>query len=343
MRVLNRRSARLLAIVTLTLTWALGGCGSSESPTAPEGPGAPGVLKVMSFNVYGGGANDGKPVDETVAVIRAAGADIVGLQETRLETDPCTAQSCPPTGPSVAKAIADALGFYYYDQTQDNPALWANAVISRYPIGTATTHDLGVPIDVEGRTVYAYNVHFTDYPYQPYQLLNIPYGEAPFLTSEEQAVKAAKEARDPALKLLAEDLAASDGAAAAFVFGDFNEPSHRDWTQRAVAAGNQPMVVAWPTSLALEQRGFTDALRAAHPDEVAKPAFTWTPTTEPTDPADHHDRIDYVLVRGGPEGGRGKEVVVEAVSVVGEKAPEADIVVTPYPSDHRSVVASVRF
>lgn len=328
--------ARLLLTAVLALVWALPACDSAGSPPKAT------TLKVMSFNIYGGGANDGKPVDETVAVIRAAEADIVGVQETRLETDPCTAQSCPPTGPSVAKAIADKLGFYYYDQTKDNAALWANAVISRYPIGAATPNDLGVPIDVDGRKVFAYNVHFTDYPYQPYQLLKIPYGDAPFLSEATAAVKAAEDARGPALKLLVEDLKAADNAAAVFVFGDFNEPSHRDWTQRAVDAGNQPMVVSWPTTSALEQQGFTDALRAAYPDEVAKPAFTWTPTTERTDPADHHDRIDFVLVRGGA-GGSGDPVAVEGASIVGEKTPEADIVVTPYPSDHRSVVVSVRF
>ena len=325
--------ARLLLTAVLALVWALPACDSAGSPPKAT------TLKVMSFNIYGGGANDGKPVDETVAVIRAAEADIVGVQETRLETDPCTAQSCPPTGPSVAKAIADKLGFYYYDQTKDNAALWANAVISRYPIGAATPNDLGVPIDVDGRKVFAYNVHFTDYPYQPYQLLKIPYGDATFLSEATAAVKAAEDARGPALKLLVEDLKAADNAAAVFVFGDFNEPSHRDWTQRAVGAGNQPMVVPWPTTSALEQQGFTDALRAAYPDEVAKPAFTWTPTTERTDPADHHDRIDFVLVRGGS----GDPVAVEGASIVGEKTPEADIVVTPYPSDHRSVVVSVRF
>src|SRR5689334_23100067 len=53
------------------------------------------TLRVMSFNVYGGGANDGKPVDETVAAIKAAGADIIGMQETRLESDPCDADNCP--------------------------------------------------------------------------------------------------------------------------------------------------------------------------------------------------------------------------------------------------------
>ncbi|MGE0210706.1 MAG: endonuclease/exonuclease/phosphatase family protein, partial [Parvibaculaceae bacterium] len=142
----------------------------------PAGARAETTLTVMSFNVWGGGANEKKPIDETVAAIRAAGADIVGMQETRLESDPCEADSCPPTGESVARKIAEALGFHHYDQTQTNAALWANAIISRYPIGKATPNDLGVPIDVNGRTVYAFNVHLDDSPYQPYQLLGIEYG-----------------------------------------------------------------------------------------------------------------------------------------------------------------------
>lgn len=48
-------------------------------------------LTIMSYNVWGGGGNEQKPIDETVAVIKAAGADIIGIQETRLEADPCTA------------------------------------------------------------------------------------------------------------------------------------------------------------------------------------------------------------------------------------------------------------
>ncbi len=293
-------------------------------------------LTVMTFNVWGGGANEGKPVDETVAAIQAAGADIIGVQETRLESDPCTAESCPATGPSVAQAVADALGFYYYDQTQENVALWSNAVISRYPIGDATPNDLGVAIDVDGRTVYAFNIHLTDFPYQPYQLLNIDYGDAPFLATAEEAVAAAQAARGPALELLMADLAAADGADAAFIFGDFNEPSHWDWTEAAVTAGLQPLIVEWPTTVAIESQGFLDAFRTANPDVVAQPAFTWTPTSDPSDPEDHHDRIDFVFARGAG-------LTVEEAHVVGEKSPEADIVVTPWPSDHRAIVAKVRF
>ena len=294
------------------------------------------TLSIMSFNVYGGGANDGKPVDETVAVIKAVGADIIGMQETRLESDPCDADYCPATGESVAKAIAEKLGFHYYDQTKTNEALWANAIISRYPIGPATANDLGVRIDVDGRVVYAFNIHLDDSPYQPYQLLNIEYGAAPFIKTEAEAIKFAEETRGPALKLLAEDLKAADGADAAFVFGDFNEPSHLDWTKEAVAAGHQPIAVKWPSTFALEKLGFVDPYRMVHPDVVAKPAYTWTPTSEPTDPEDHHDRIDFALVRA-------KTLTVEDASIVGEKPEAAEIVVTPWPSDHRATMAKIKF
>lgn len=294
------------------------------------------TLTVMSFNIWGGGANEDKPVDETVAVIKAAGADIIGVQETRLEGDPCTADACPPTGESVAEAIAGALGFNYYDQTKTNDALWANAILSRYPIGAATANDTGVAIDVDGRTVYAFNIHLDDAPYQPYQLLGIEYGDWPFIKTEAEAVRFAEETRGPALRLLMEDLKAANGTDAAFVFGDFNEPSHRDWTERAVAAKRHPTVVRYPTTLAIEKQGFVDAFRAVFPDEVAKPGFTWTPTGDPSDPEDHHDRIDFVFARAA-------DLVVEKAGIVGEKEPEADIVVTPWPSDHRAVAATVRF
>jgi len=293
-------------------------------------------LTVMSFNIWGGGANAQKPVDETAAVIRAVGADIIGIQETRLEGDPCTAESCPPKGESVAGKLAAALGFHHYDQVKVNDALWANAVISRYPIGKATPNDLGVEIDVNGRKVHVFNIHLDDAPYQPYQLLDIEYGPYPFLKTAEEAVKAAAETRGPALKLLFEDMAAAGEADAAFVMGDFNEPSHRDWTEAAAKAGLHPMAVPFPTVKAIEEKGFIDTFRAVHPDPVAKPGFTWTPTSEPTVKDDHHDRIDFLLARAG-------KLEIISAGIAGEKAPEADVVVTPWPSDHRASVAKLRF
>ena len=294
-------------------------------------------LTIMSFNVWGGGANVQKSVDETAAVIKAVNADIVGIQETRLEGDPCTAESCPPRGESVAGKLAAALGYHVYDQTAVNDALWANAILSRYPIvGKPAKNDTGVVIDVEGRKVHVFNIHLDDSPYQPYQLLNIEYGPFPYLKTADEAIKAASETRGPALKLLFDDMAELGNADASFVFGDFNEPSHRDWTASAVKAGLQPLEVAFPTVKAIEEKGFVDTFRTVFPDPAVKPGFTWTPTSEPTAKDDHHDRIDFALAKA-------QNLNVVAAGIAGEKAPEADIVVTPWPSDHRSTFAKVKF
>jgi exodeoxyribonuclease III len=301
----------------------------AASPVAAET-----TLRVMSYNIWGGGGNEEKGIDETVAVLKAATPDIVGIQETMLEGPDCTADNCPPQGTSVAKALADAMGYFYYDQTGANAALWANAVISRYPIGPATPNQLGVPIDVNGTTVWIFNIHHDDEPYQPYQLLGIEYGPAPFIKTEAEAVKYAQDTRGAGMDLLKADMAAADGAAAVFVTGDFNEPSYQDWTEAAVAAGHHPVKVEWPTTKRLADQGFVDAYRAVYPDPVAKPAYTWTPRYDEAATDDHPDRIDFVFVRG--EG-----VTVKDAAIVGEDGPRTDLVVMPWPSDHRAVVAEV--
>ena len=291
------------------------------------------TLTVMSFNIWGGGGNEGKDISQTVAAIRASGADVVGLQETRLEGEVCTADTCPPGGDSVAPAIAAALGWHVHDQTAENVALWANAVISRHPIGAVSPNDLGVQLDVNGTPVWLFNIHHDDEPYQPYQVLGIEYGPAPFVKTAAEAEHYARLTRGAAMDLLEADMAAA-GDAVMLVTGDFNEPSHLDWTADAVAAGQQPLAVNWPTTLRLTEAGFTDAYRAAHPDPVAKPAFTWTPMGDEADPEDHHDRIDFVFVKGAE---------VTAASIVGETGPRSDIALDPWPADHRAVVATIEF
>lgn len=310
----------------------LAGCGLSGDP---EDIDTGTSIVAMSFNIWGAGRNQGKSIDDTVAVIRTVGADIVGLQETRAESNPCDADNCPPSGSSSAAAIAAALGYYVYEQTAANDALWANAILSRHPILRATENDLGVSLGVAGKKVFAFNVHFTDYPYQPYQLLGIPYGDAPFLDSEKQAIDAAIAARGSAVDLLIDELDSASDADAIFIFGDLNEPSFRDWTVRAADAGLHPMAVRYPATASIEAAGFTDAYRAVFADEVVKPGLTWTPMGDPDDPGDHHDRVDYIFV-GGPS------LKLVAAAVVGESPANADIVVRPWPSDHRAVVATIR-
>ena len=305
---------------------ALVGCYTHEGRVPTE-------LTLMSFNAWGGG-NNGNAIDQTVAVIRYVDPDILSLQEVRREAAVCEPESCPPTGPSIAPEIAERLGYQLHEQKKENGALWANAILSKHPIIRVSENDLGAVIDVGGREVGVLNIHLTDYPYQPYQLLGISYGDATALQTESEAIAAAERARGDAIDLVLSELSSLRDVDAAFVMGDFNEPSHRDWSELAAAAGRHPLRVRFPGVAAFEAVGFVDTYRAVHSDEIAKPGYTWTPLTTADDANDHHDRIDFILVRGA-------DISIDSANVVGENAIAAEIVVSPWPSDHRAVVADV--
>lgn len=297
---------------------------------------ADGQFRLMSFNVWGAGANTGQSIDETLAVLRAANADIIGLQETRAESVVCEIDDCPGEGPSAAPALAAALGYDHYLEPDPSATNWYNAILSRYPIAGVLPGGRGVTVEVQGQLVHVVNLHNIDFPYQPYQLAGIAYADSKPLSDAAAAIESAQRARGAVLKEVLRALDKTPTAALEVIFGDFNEPSHRDWTEAAARAGRHPLAVAWPFTRRLENAGFIDAYRAVYPDEMSHPGFTWTPTTQPDDPDDHHDRIDYVFLRG--EG-----VTVTRAWVVGERSPPAELVVTPWPSDHRAVLVEVQW
>lgn len=96
------------------------------------------------------------------------------------------------------------------------------------------------------------------------------------------------------------------------------------------------MKVDFPTTRRLTDLGFVDLYRAAHPDPVAKPAYSWTPRHEEAASDDHPDRIDFVFACAP-----GLQVI--SAAILGEDGPRSDIKVMPWPSDHRAVVAEVAF
>ena len=281
------------------------------------------TVRVMTFNLWHGGDAGRQPLSQTLEVIRSAKADLVGLQETQGYAK----DGQPPR--DAARALAGMLGWQYFDQGE------RTAILSRFPIVTNTPAKWGVRVRVaEGREVWMFNAHLMHAPYQPYQLLGIPYADAPFIKTAADAVREARTARGGQVeRLLAEVRGPLASGMPVFLTGDFNEPSHLDWTPRAAAAGLCPLPVPYPSTRAVLDVGLQDSFRTVFPDEVMHPGRTWTPTTQPDDPKDHHDRIDFVF-HGGPA------LKVVRCDVVGENATNADVVVQPYPSDHRAVVAT---
>lgn len=277
-------------------------------------------VTVMSYNIYRGGVMRGQPLSQTAKVIQEAKAGVVGIQETR-----------SPGGVN-AEELAQLLGWNHHL----NPG--NRVILTRYEIVEEMRDGIKVKLP-SGQEAYIFNLHLPSNPYQPYQLLGIQpkwhkHKDTPFIKTEAEAIEAAKKARGEEISAILNQVRdLPDKETPVFVVGDFNEPSHLDWTEAAAKSGRHPIKVEYPGSLAMTKAGFGDAWRRVYPDEMKQPGFTWTPTMKTDDPKTHHDRIDFVYFKG-------KGVNVNAAKIIGENSENADVVVSPYPSDHRAVVAT---
>ena len=252
----------------------------------------------------------------TSSVIQQVDADIVGLQE----------RSVFFFGGFDA-SDATALGYHYHEfaSTSANLNSLDTAVLSRFPI--VETYADGVKIEIAPDTfAYVFNVHLEPYPYQPYDISD------GLITTEAQAIAAASAARSAGMaSVLSQMSGPLSSGSPVFLVGDFNEPSHLDWTPAAASAGLHMGfgAVDWPTSRDAESAGLLDAFREFRPNEVNHPGETWTP-----DPGANevHDRIDMIYFAGS-------DVALTDAAVVGESAANADLVISPWPSDHRGLLA----
>ena len=120
--------------------------------------------------------------------------------------------------------------------------------------------------------------------------------------------------------------------------GDFNTPSHLDWTAAVDAVRDDVRYpVPWPVTEALAAAGYQDTYRAVHPDPVASPGITWTygypfPRLNANEVV---DRIDLVQASAGIQ-------VLDSGIAGPPGTPDVTIPIDPYPSDHRAVVSTVR-
>ena len=292
---------RGLLALALVLTAALAAAGPARAANEPA------EVRVMSFNVWLGG--DVVDFGGVARAIEGAQADIVGLQEAEGNT----------------RRVAEALGWPYYSDRLH--------IVSRFPlIDPPEAHGEYVYAQVRPGQVFALaNVHLTSDPYGPY-LVRAGKTLAQVLANERSArvpeIRAAIRAVGPALRRGIPTL----------MTGDFNTPSHLDWTAAADAArADIRYPVAWPVTQRLAAAGFTDAYRAAHPDPVATPGITWTfgypfPRLRANEIV---DRIDLIQASRGVQ-------VLDAGIAGPTGTPDVSVPVDPYPSDHRGVVAGVR-
>ena len=221
----HSRSSRLVLSLALGVAVGLGAftppsVSASPAPAPAARSGAECSLSVMSLNIFYGGDDydlasgdwcavaDGCPrgLRKLARIVKRSGADVVGLQEAERNT----------------KALARLLGWHADPRAQ---------VISRFPllrpVGGQGLYTFVEP--VPGRIVAVANTHLPSTPYGPYR---VQHG-----ASRAKVLALERRLRVPALAHVLRVLPrlAARGIPV-FLTGDFNSPSHLDWTQAVADA-----------------------------------------------------------------------------------------------------------
>lgn len=311
--------------LAFVLLMACTGSAAEQNPSqAAQSTARPGPvsLRVMSYNVQRADLYAWKKwrLQKTIEAVKTANADVVGLQEVmKIEH---------------LQEVLQGLGWKHGILGGDG----GPGLVSKHPFESSSKGRFGVAARIKlpgGKVANIVNVHI---PLQPnWRVYYLPYAAADKKHTEEQLVQLGKANWDENLWPKALNVSIQDvekvikpiiaSGEPLFLTGDFNEPSHLDWTEAAFKAGIRPMKVNMPLSNRLADIGFKDSYRTVHPNEVKHPGHTWTPRSDRI-----HDRIDFVLYQG-------QGVKTTSSQIVGEMKNKADLVVRPWPSDHRAVVS----
>ncbi len=259
-------------------------------------------LTIMTWNIWHGGRHEGRQVgvERVTQIIRESGADIVALQETY----------------GSGETIADALGYYFYLRSSNL------SVLSRFPLGKSYNvyrpfnfGTVTVRLD-EARELMVCPLWLN---YLPNTSAYVMGGNANVDTIEVREM----ETRGTEMRFILSEIqpfVQNSSKTPLVLAGDFNSGSHLDWTERNKDR-YKGLVVDFPVSQSMAQKGFSDSFRRIFPDERVHPGHTWSPIFKET----LSDRIDYIYFMGA--------------SLVPRSSRVIDQHPLGFPSDHAAVVS----
>ena len=229
-------------------------------------------LRIMSWNIWNGGREDGNDVgvQRVTEIIQKTDADVIAMQETYV------------SGPR----IADALGYHFYLRSSNL------SIISRFP--ALSHHSYFLPFNLGGVSLQLSSALSIDVftlwlHYLPDFCSDVLLDD---ITKE--ALEAAEwDTRAYEMKQILGEISKKFSGRRLFLAGDFNCPSHLDWTESARHL-HRNLTVQWPVSKQIVNEGFSDSYRDIYPDEKKYPGHTWTPRNSKS----WQDRIDYIYFRG---------------------------------------------
>ena len=291
--------------LTLTIALFILGMLLTTPAAKAHGNGDPQELRVMTWNIWHGGREDGKQVgpQRVVDVIRDSGADIVAMQETY----------------GSGEIISDALAFHF------QPRGTNVSIHSRYPIleDISVFEEFkcaGALIEVPNQQPIAFYSIWLPYDTEIWE---VGTRDSSDIAAMQQACHSS--ATDLKAIWTAIEQRLSDPKyenVSIVIAGDFNSMSHLDYS--AVAREQHGAVVDWQTSHVLMEAGFRDSFRELHPVICRSKDRTWTPRFLDQE----QDRIDFIYYRS-------VDLRADESKVIAEHAQK-------FPSDHAALLTVFR-
>ncbi|POR32991.1 Uncharacterized protein TPAR_06807 [Tolypocladium paradoxum] len=268
-------------------------------------------LSVLTFNLWHGGTHISNFHQKQIRFLVESGVDIVGIQEG---------------WGGHGTRIANALGWYVWQQAE-------LAIVSRYPIIEAypqaqRSGSVRIALDGADYQVIVWNAHLGHDPYGPYDFCFSN------MSWDQVFKREAQSGRTPQIVEIVGRMKAQIANAAnvpVILTGDFNAPSHLDWTNATRSLHCNVGDVPWPTSEEPTKAGLIDSFRAVNRDPRAVPGNTWSPIHLRNEGRDEPmDRIDFIYHKG-------LWVLSSDVQVVGKPKPKPDHEENEWTSDHAAV------
>lgn len=317
-------------------------------------------IKLLQLNIWQEGTMVPGGYEALADELARADADFVMLSEVRNYKG---TRFCDRIVASLKERGKTYYSFYSYD----------SGLLSKYPIVDSAVifpenGDHGsiykLTADWEGKRVCVYTAHL-DYRNCAYYRVR-GYDGSTWEKMEPDTVVASLLAdnvasqRDDAIRQFIAD-AEKEAAQGHLVFigGDFNEPSHLDWTETTKdSADHRGVVIPWTVSTMLTQAGYKDTYREIYPDPVKNPGYTYPADSKETEvsrltwtpDADERERIDFIyyypqkglkLLQADVFGPRGS--IRNSMRV---RENTEDVFIEPlgvWPTDHKGVLVRFRY
>jgi len=224
-------------------------------------------LRVLVWNVLHGGNDVDQGPEKALAVIRSVKPDIVLLQES---------YDIDGDRPRLGEWLAGELGWNQHQAKSAHLCVLTPMELEATFFHHAW-HGVGALLrDSHQRELLAWSIWIDYRAFIGYELRDNP-------TMSDERLLAAEFERSSRLqqaKAIIAHLKEAGQLAAdvpLLVGGDWNTPSHLDWTKDTASVYKHRRDLELPVSKAMHDAGFMDTFRTVHPNPVQRPGITWSP------------------------------------------------------------------